>query len=186
MRAIERSIRRHRGANVMLDADLAGLYGVATRQLIQAVKRNSDRFPPDFMFRLTRHDAAALRSQIVISKSGRGGRRKPPYAFTEQGVAMLSSVLNSPQAVRVNIEIMRAFVRLRRWTESNVDLMTRLDDLEARYDAKFRTVFQAIRQLMAPPQVPRKKIGFRPVKADVRPEVSGRRGSSGFSIPARR
>jgi hypothetical protein len=159
---IEHSIRRLRGHNVMIDTDLAALYGVETRQLVQAVKRNAHRFPPDFLFPLTQKDLEVLRSQIVISKAGRGGRRTPPYAFTEQGVAMPSSVLNSPRAVRVNIEIMRAFVRLRRMLESNFELASRIDELEARDDVKFKVVFQAIRQLMAPPLASRKRIGFRP------------------------
>jgi hypothetical protein len=156
---IERTILRGRGVNVMLDADLAALYGVATRELVQAVKRNADRFPADFMFQLTPKEAEVLRSQTVISKVGRGGRRTPPYAFTEQGVAMLSSVLNSPRAVRVNIEIIRAFVRLRQMLESNTLLAKKLNDLERKYDAKFSMVFQAIRELMAP-SVPRRRIGF--------------------------
>jgi len=158
---IDRTIRRVRGHNVMLDADLAALYGVETRELVQAVTRNADRFPADFMFQLTLQEANVLRSQIVISKTGRGGRRTRPYAFTEQGVAMLSSVLRSRRAVRVNIEIMRAFVRLRRALESHTDLARKLDALEEKYDAQFSVVFEAIRELMAPPRVPRKRIGFR-------------------------
>jgi hypothetical protein len=158
---IDRTIRRVRGHNVMLDADLAALYGVETRELVQAVARNADRFPADFMFQLTLQEAKVLRSQIVISKTGRGGRRTQPYAFTEQGVAMLSSVLRSRRAVRVNIEIMRAFVRLRRVLESHTDLARKLDALEEKYDAQFSVVFEAIRGLMAPPRVPRKRIGFR-------------------------
>ena len=153
-----------RGLHVLLDADLAALYGVETRVLVQAVRRNAERFPPDFMFQLTREEFAALRSQSVIS-SGRGGRRYPPYAFTEQGVAMLSSVLNSPRAIRVNIEIMRAFVRLRRMLASNADLAHRLDELEQRYDEHFRVVFDAIRQLMTPPDPPRRRLRF-PMQED--------------------
>jgi len=126
----------------MLDAVLAELYGVETRSLVQAVQRNRERFPADFMFQLTAEEHEGLRSQVVISK-GRGGRRYPPYAFTEQGVAMLSSVLRSPRAVQVNIEIMRAFVRLREMLASHRDLARRLDELEQRYDAQFRAVFDA-------------------------------------------
>ena len=167
---IERTILRRRGVNVMLDADLAALYGVATRELVQAVKRNADRFPADFMFQLTAKEAEVLRSQTVISKVGRGGRRTPPYAFTEQGVAMLSSVLNSPRAVRVNIEIIRAFVRLRQLLESNTQLAKKLNDLEKKYDTKFGTVFRAIRELMAPP-APRRRIGFAPTHISAAPRL---------------
>ncbi len=158
---IERAILLLRGHRVMLDSDLATLYGVDTRVLVQAVKRNIDRFPDDFMFHLTAGEFQALRSQIVTSKpAGRGGRRVAPYAFTEQGVAMLSSVLRSPRAVRVNIEIMRAFVRLRGLLASHVDLARKLDELEKRYDRQFAVVFDAIRQLMTPPATPRPRIGF--------------------------
>ena len=159
---IDRTIARVRGHNVMLDAGLAALYGVETRSLVQAVMRNAERFPADFMFQLTLQKVKLLRSQIVISKTGHGGRRTPPYAFTEQGVAMLSSVLRSRRAVRVNIEIMRAFVRLRRILESHADLARKLDRLERKYDARFKVVFEAIRELMTPPQASRKRIGFRP------------------------
>jgi len=147
----------------MFDVDLATLCGVTTRELVQAVKRNLDRFPEDFMFQLTRDEFAALRSQCVISNIpvGRGGRRYPPYAFTEQGVAMLSSVLRSARAVRVNIEIMRVFIRLRRMLASHADLARKLAELERKYDAQFRVVFDAIRQLMAAPERARRSIGFR-------------------------
>ncbi len=157
---IERAIRLIRGEKVILDSDLAALYGVATRVLVQAVKRHIERFPPDFMFQLTKEEFTALRSQSVTS-SGWGGRRYPPYAFTEQGVAMLSGVLNSPRAVQVNIEIMRAFVRLRRWLASHAELDKKLAELEAKYDEQFAVVFEAIKQLMAPPETERKTIGFR-------------------------
>lgn len=147
---IERAIVVLRGHKVMLDSDLAALYEVDTRVLNQAVKRNTARFPDDFMFQLTAEEADYLRSQSVISSS-HGGRRHLPYAFTEQGVAMLSSVLRSPRAVQVNIEIIRAFVRLRRLLSTHEDLARKLDALERKYDAQFRTVFDAIRRLMAPP-----------------------------------
>jgi hypothetical protein len=143
----------------MLDEDLANLYGVETRALVQAVKRNLDRFPADFMFQLSPDEAESLRSQIVTSK-GRGGRRYPPYAFTEQGVAMLSSVLRSKRAVQVNIEIMRAFVRLRQILASHAVLARKLNELEKKYDSQFRAVFDAIRQLMSPPVEKRPPIGF--------------------------
>ena len=150
----------HPGEKVILDADLAALYGVATRVLVQAVKRNSERFPPDFMFQLTPEEFALLRSQTVTSR-GWGGRRYPPYAFTEQGVAMLSGVLRSPRAVQVNIEIMRAFVRLRRWVASHAKLAKKLAEMEAKYDEQFTVVFEALKQLMAPPEEKRRRIGFR-------------------------
>lgn len=156
---IERHILLIRGEKVMLDADLASLYQVETRVLTQAVKRNLDRFPADFMFQLSKAEFDQLRSQTVISSWG--GRRYPPYAFTEQGVAMLSSVLRSKRAVQVNVEIMRAFVRLRQMLESNKDLSQKLDALEQKYDAQFKIVFDAIRELMTAPDPKQKRpIGF--------------------------
>jgi len=158
---IERAILVLRGQRVMLDSDLAVMYGVGTRELVQATKRNPERFPSDFVFQLTPQEVSVLRSQIVISKpAGRGGRRAAPYAFTEQGVAMLSSVLRSSRAVRVNVEIMRTFVRLRRMLQANAELARKLEALEKRYDAQFRVVFDAIRELMAPPAKERRRIGF--------------------------
>src|SRR5436305_3830942 len=145
----------------MLDADLAELYRVPTKSLNLAVKRNADRFPEDFMFQLTDDDVAGLRFHFETSKRGRGGRRYAPYAFTEQGVAMLSSVLRSPRAVQVNIAIMRAFVRLRGMLTSNESLARKLDALKKKYDARFKAVFDAIRQLMSPPAAKRRAIGFR-------------------------
>ncbi len=153
------AILRVRGLKVMLDASLAEMYGVETRVLVQAVKRNRTRFPADFMFRLNESERASLTSQIVISKS-RGGRRTLPYAFTEQGVAMLSSVLRSPRAVKVNIEIMRAFVRVRAMVAGRADLVRRLDEMEKRYDHQFGEVFGAIRALVSPEARPRRRIGF--------------------------
>ena len=157
---IEKKIMLVHGQKVMLDSDLAVLYGVTTFNLNKAVKRNLDRFPDDFMFQLTRQEVANLIFQNGISNKGRGGRRYSPYAFTEQGVAMLSSVLRSPRAVRVNIEIMRAFVRIRQWLASNTELARKLAELEKKYDAQFKVVFDAIRELMRPPEPPRKQIGF--------------------------
>jgi len=160
---IERLILLIRGHKVMLDTDLAVLYGVETRVLVQAVKRNSNRFPTDFMFQLSDEEANLLRSQIVISKNRRGGRRYLPYVFTEQGVAMLSSVLNSERAVEINIEIMRAFVRLREMILSNKDLARKLEALEHKlesHDVHIRSLFEAIRQLMAPPEPTKRRIGF--------------------------
>jgi hypothetical protein len=169
-----------RGEKVMFDADLAMLYGVEVRGLNQAVARNRKRFSADFAFQLTDDELAALRSQIVISKSptsrassrlrsqivtsntGRGGRRYLPYAFTEQGVAMLSSVLRTARAVEVNIAIMRTFVQLRRLMDSNRDLARKIESLEKKYDEQFSAVFAAIKELITQPPPPRKRIGFHP------------------------
>src|SRR6185369_3118333 len=166
---IEDTILLIRGKRVILDQDLAKLYGVTTKILNQAVKRNLDRFPEDFMFQLTKAETEEwqrlkrLRSQIVTLKKARGTHIKyEPYAFTEHGILMLSSVLKSQRAVKVNIQIMRTFVRLRQLLASNETLIERLDELEENYDAKFRIVFRAIRQLMNPRPVKRKPIGFRP------------------------
>jgi hypothetical protein len=167
---IERSILLIRGHKVMLDRDLASLYGVSTKVLNQAVKRHKDRFPEDFMFQLNMEEARVwwtevrgngLRSQIVTLKRGQHIKYRP-YAFTEHGILMLSSVLNSERAVQVNIEIMRAFVHLRRILASHSELARKLDALEKKYDAQFKIVFDAIRQLMAPsePQPPKRRIGF--------------------------
>jgi len=159
---IERSILLIRGRKVMLDADLAVLYEVEVRVLNQAVQRNLDRFPEDFMFRLTSEEYNFLRSQSVILNAGRGLHRKYlPLAFTEQGVAMLSAVLRSPRAVQVSIEIMRAFVRLRAALGAHADLARKLADLEKKCDTRFVVVFDAIRRLMSPPSPPRRRIGFR-------------------------
>jgi hypothetical protein len=156
---IQRAIYFIRGMKVMLDTDLAELYGVPTRILNQAVRRNADRFPADFMFVLGRQEVTNLRSQIVTSRSW-GGTRYLPMAFTEQGVAMLSTVLGSPRAIQVNIAIMRTFVRLRQLMSTHADLARRLDELEKKYDTQFKMVFDAIRELMAPPDLPQKQIGF--------------------------
>lgn len=181
-------IRVLREQKVLLDADLAVLYGVKTSVLVQAVKRNIDRFPGDFMFQLDASDWDTLRSQNVISNVGRGGRRYAPYAFTEQGVAMLSSVLGSAQAIAVNIEIMRAFVRLREVIVSNKELSLRLDELESRADLmslqhdtlessthlQLKQVFDAIRALMASPEpVQKHPIGFvTHAEAPARPKAA--------------
>jgi hypothetical protein len=157
---IERLILLIRGHKVMLDSDLAELYGVTTKRLNEQVRRNLSRFPEDFMLQLTESETHLLRSQFATSKEGRGGRRYLPYAFTEQGVAMLSSVLSSERAVQVNIEIMRAFVRLRRILASHADLARKLEALEKKYDAQFKVVFDAIRELMKPPESKKRPIGF--------------------------
>ena len=172
--AVERRILLLRGQKVMLDSDLAELYGVPTKRLNEQVRRNAARFPIDFMSQLTPKEAQSLRSQIatsnlrtpsVASGQGRGGRRYLPHAFTEQGVAMLSSVLNSERAIQVNIAIMRTFVRLRRMLATHRVLARKLAGLErklANHDQKIHSIFDAIRQLMAPPAPARRRIGFHP------------------------
>ena len=157
---IEQKIYLIRHHKVMLDEDLAELYGVTTGNLNLAVRRNPKRFPADFMFQLNREETQALLLQNARAK-GRGGRRTPPYAFTEQGVAMLSSVLNSDRAIEVNIAIMRAFVRLRAMLATHADLARRLNELEQKYDEQLRVVFEAIRELMTTaPVPPSRRIGF--------------------------
>ena len=165
--SIQRALVRMRGQIVMLDVDLAVLYQVNVKALNQAVKRNRSRFKPDFMFRLRKEEARALRSHFVTAKRGRGGRRTLPYAFTEQGVAMLSTVLRSRRAVAVNIQIMRTFVQLRRTLISHQDLARKIEALERRYDGRFSAVFEALRQLAAPRlDEPRRKIGFLAARVD--------------------
>lgn len=184
VKAVESKILLIRGHRVMLGHDLAVLYGVETKALVQAVKRNVERFPSDFMFQLTSEETAVVRSQSVTldasatfsagersETAGRGRHRKyPPYAFTQEGVAMLSGVLRGPRAVQVNIEIMRAFVRLRRILQEHADLARKLAALEKRYDMQFKVVFDAIRELMAPPVRTKRPIGF---------EVKEKRGAYG-------
>lgn len=156
---IERSILLLRGQKVMLDSDLAELYGVETKALNRAVKRNIARFPEDFMFQLTKEEYDSLRFQFGTLKRGQHPKYLP-HVFTQEGVAMLSSVLSSEKAIEVNILIMRAFVKLREMIASNKDLAKRLDELEKKYDTQFKIVFDAIRQLMTPPEPKKKKIGF--------------------------
>jgi chromosome condensin MukBEF ATPase and DNA-binding subunit MukB len=151
-----------RGQKVMLSFDLANLYSIEPRMLIQSVKRNLERFPSDFMFQLENQEVINLKSQIVISSWG--GSRALPYAFTEQGIAMLSSVLNSSRAIKVNIEIMRAFVGLRRLFESNKELSKKLDELEKKYDYQFKVVFDAIRGFMSAPEREYREIGIHTKK----------------------
>ena len=172
MPAIQSRILVVRERQVMLDEDLAELYGVETKRLVERVKRNIERFPDDFMFQLTSEETAALRSQSATSK-GRGGRRYSPYAFTEQGVAMLSGVLRSRTAVRVNIEIMRAFVELRRAAMSYAGIERRLTELEresmdrlGRHDKQLADIFEALRQLISPPPRPKRRVGFGPPEND--------------------
>lgn len=156
----ERRILLVRGVKVLLDSDLAELYGVPTRRLNEQVRRNLERFPDDFMFRLDEVEEEALRSHSAISRTRRGGRRYPHLVFTEQGIAMLSSVLRSGRAVEVNIAIMRAFVRLREMAASHTELARKLREMEARYDANFKVVFEAIRALIETPAKPTRRIGF--------------------------
>lgn len=170
---IKGKIYQIRGRNVMLDEDLAELYGVPTKVLIQAVKRNIKRFPDDFMYLITDKELRSLRSQFVTSnlrsqfvtsrRQGRGGRRYLPYVFTEQGVAMLSGTLNSERAIEVNIQIMRAFVSLKRMAITYEGLRRKIDEMEKKYDGQFQIVFEAIKKLMEPPieEKPRRRIGFR-------------------------
>jgi ATP-dependent Clp protease ATP-binding subunit ClpA len=172
-----------RGHKVMLDADLAELYAVQTKVLLQAVKRNVERFPADFMFQLTDQEFGRLRSQSVTSNAGRGGRRYAPYAFTEQGVAMLSSVLRSPRAIAVNVEIMRAFVRLREMIATNKELAKKLEELEARIEQRLTThdqaiagILDAIRALMAPAAPTKRPIGFVVPEENKPAKPSSKRG----------
>jgi phage regulator Rha-like protein len=158
---IEKKILLLRSQKVMIDADLAALYGVSTKVLIQSVKRNTQRFPPEFMFRLSNEEYQFLRSQIVTSKKGRGGRRHLPYAFTEHGVAMLATVLNSDQAVRMSILIIKVFVRLRELLSSHKELAEKLQLLDTRidkHDQEIQAIIEAIRQLMLPPEKPKRQI----------------------------
>ena len=160
MERIESAILLIRGEKVMLDSDLAAIYGVETGALNRAVKRNAGRFPNDFMFKLTRQEQKRLRCQFGISKNGRGGRRYLPFAFTEHGALMLANVVNSERATRTSVQVVRAFVRLRSILASNADLARKLGVLERKYDAQFKVVFDAIRSLMAPAAPARREIGF--------------------------
>ncbi len=164
--AIESKIHFLREKKIMLDSDLSKLYFVETKDFNRSVKRNLDRFPEDFMFQLTQAEWDSLRCQFgtsnPITKDSRGGRRYLPLAFTEQGVAMLSSVLNSPRAIRVNIQIMRAFTKLREMLLTHADLKKKIEEMEKKYDQQFAIVFETIKQLLEPPAKPRPKIGFQP------------------------
>ncbi len=155
---IQNLIIKLRGEKVMFDFDLAELYGIETKYLKRAVRRNPDRFPADFMFELTQEEFENLRSQI--GTSSHGGTRYPPMVFTEQGVAMLSSVLNSERAVKVNVEIMRAFVAMRKMIAEHADLLRKLEAMEKKYDGQFAVVFKAIKELMTPPTKKKRPIGF--------------------------
>ena len=161
---IERRILTVRGQKIMLDSDLAHLYGVPTKRLNEQVRRNLGRFPPDFMLQLTAEEASTLRSQIATSKPGRGGRRYLPYAFTEYGAIMLANVLNTPRAAEVSVYVVRAFVRLRQLAGTNAAMAEKLAELDRRvmgHDEAIRSLVRTIRQLMAPPEPRPKRIGFR-------------------------
>ena len=161
LESIAHQIYFFRGHKVMLDVDLASLYGVSTKRLNEQVKRNRDRFPDDFMFQLRETEVAILRSQIATSNKRHGGRRTLPYVFTEHGAVMLASVLNSPIAVRASVQVVRAFVRLRELLSTHKELARKLEELEKKYDEQFKVVFEAIRALMEPPEEPDKEpIGF--------------------------
>ncbi len=184
---IEKRILHIRGRQVMLDEDLADLYGVETKRLVEQVKRNVERFPADFMFQLNDDEVAALRSQSATSKVGHGGRRYAPYVFTEQGVAMLSGVLRSKRAIAVNIEIMRAFVELRRAAASYAALEERLRELErgtterfGQHDEQLEQIFETLRQLICPPARPKHPVGFRPPEdeANAWEETAGSAGQA--------
>jgi phage regulator Rha-like protein len=163
LEVIERRIYFIRTRKVMLDGDLAELYGVRTKRLNEQVKRNIDRFPADFMFRLNQEESDRLRSQFATSKHGRGGRRYQPYVFTEHGALMLASVLNSEKAIQASIQIVRAFVRLRELLATHQELARKLAEMEKKYNAEFKAIFEVIQQLTEPPEEPeRKPIGFTP------------------------
>lgn len=157
---IERKIYVIRGERVMLDSDLAEIYGVETKMFNRAVKRNLKRFPEDFMFQLTAEEDESLRFQIGTSKKSRGGRRYLPYVFTEHGALMAANILNSERAVEASVQVIRAFVKLRQILLSNAELARKVDEIEKKYDANFKIVFDAIRKLMMPPDKPKQAIGF--------------------------
>jgi hypothetical protein len=197
---IARHILLLREQRVMLDAELAALYGVQTKVLVQAIKRNLERFPVDFMFQLDADEYAALRSQFVTSNVGRGGRRYAPYAFTEQGVAMLSSVLNSPRAIAINIEIMRAFVQVRATLATHQDLAKQLAELQDKTESlamshetfsrntrnQLKQVFDTLRELMTPPEPHKRQIGFvhsdEVSKPKTKPESKATKASEGVAV----
>ncbi len=175
MERIERAILSIRGEKVMLDSDLAELYGVETRVLNQAVKRNVDRFPEDFMFQLTTIEVVNMnRSQLVTGSQKHRDPRFPPYVFTEHGALMLANVLNSERAAQTSVQVVRAFVRLRQMLASNAELALKLEALEKKYDRQFKIVFDTIRQLMSPPEPKRREIGFHVKYDDNKPKAKQR------------
>jgi hypothetical protein len=157
---VEQRILTIRGQRVILDRDLSAIYGVTTGRLNEQVRRNRDRFPGDFAYVLTAEEVAILKSQNAISRSGHGGRRSRPYVFTEFGAIMAANVLNSPVAISASILVVRAFVRMREMLGAHAELARKIDEMEKKYDSQFKVVFDALRQLMAPPQFPRRPIGF--------------------------
>jgi hypothetical protein len=157
---IEKSILTVRGQRVILDTDLAAIYGVTTARLNQQVRRNLDRFPADFAYQLTPQEFALLMLQNATSRAGHGGRRKPPYVFTEYGALMAANVLNSPIAINASILVVRAFARMREMLGAHADLARKIDDMEKKYDGQFKVVFDAIRHLMCPPRTAQRQIGF--------------------------
>jgi phage regulator Rha-like protein len=171
---IERSILLIRGERVMLDSDLAEIYGVETKRLNEQVQRNLNRFPTDFMFQLTLAEYANLRSQFATSSSQYGGRRYLPYVFTEHGALMLANVLNSERAAQTSVMVVRAFVKLRQMLATNAELARKLAAMEKKYDAQFKVVFDAIRQLMSPPARPKREIGFHVKYDDDKPKAKKR------------
>ena len=187
---IEPLIHEIHGQKVMLDSDLAALYGVPTKVLNQAIRRNLDRFPPDFRFQLTADEAEALRSQIVTLKSGRGQHRKYlPYAFTEHGAFMAASVLNSPRAVEVSVFVVRAFVKLRQLVLTHKDLAGKLDQLERKvgsHDEAIKQLVAAIRQLMAPPDPPKKEMGFHTIRESAKGQTEPSKPTDSVKPPKRR
>ena len=158
--AIEKSILTIHGQRVILDADLTAIYGVTTTRLNQQVRRNRDRFPDDFAYSLTQQEVAFLMLQNATSSSSHGGRRKPPFVFTEYGAVMAANVLNSPTAIHASILVVRAFVRMREMVNAHAELARKVDEMEKKYDGQFKIVFDAFRQLMNPPESPRRQIGF--------------------------
>jgi len=186
---IERSILLIRGQKVLIDAELAKLYGTTTKRLNEQVRRNIDRFPEDFMFQMTDDEFIRLKEQSAVDNGheGWGGRRYPPYVFTEHGAIMVASLLNTPIAIEVSIFVVRAFIRLREIYESHADLARKLDALEKKYDAQFSAVFDAIRQLMAPPKPKKNQIGFHWEKEPAkRKKVAAKKKPAKKPVPAKK
>jgi hypothetical protein len=171
---IESKIFFVRGKKVMIDRDLAKLYGVETKGLNQAVKRNRERFPDDFMLQLTKEEFENWKSQFVTSNSEKRGLRKKPYVFTEHGILMLSNVLSSPKAIQVNIQIMRIFIKMREMLANHVELKQKIETMEKKYDYQFKAIFEAIKQLLESPSKPKKLIGFHPNSQNPEEKVAGR------------
>ena len=186
---IEPLIHEIRGQKVMLDSDLSALYGVSTKVLNQAVRRNIDRFPADFRFQLTKPELEILRSQIVTSSDGHGGRRYQPHAFTEHGVVMAASVLNSPRAVEVSVFVVRAFVKLRQLVLAHKELAGKLDQLERKvggHDEAIKQLVAAIRQLMTPPDPPKKEMGFHTIRDSAKEQAEPSKPTASVKPPKRR